>query len=444
MVFFSLYGNNSVANLTECLDVMHMAERKLMKFAHRFVPPESSTSCRINNDTKTNSCLETDDGKVVDISLIDTEISKARVFGANQSSSITCQVQSGTSEKLSQTNADDDALTIHGIKVICTCNHNSFAKEKTPLLLLHGYGNAALYFYRSLIGLSIQHYGTIYALDMLGWGLSSRPHFITEDKHVRGAEKFFVESIEAWREANKIKNFIIGAHSMGGYLAVAYAERYPHRVKSLILISPAGVPHKDEDAENAKWYSQPLLQRMILCFGRKIIWTLGITPFSIFRFWHYLLKSRARKFLDDHFSMIDSDEEKATLCDYLLMNTMLPGSGEHILSRVLEEGMFAIMPLVDRIPKLQVSSVSFLYGKLDWMDINGGLEVQKICKDMKQNKESAPNVDVYEIKGAGHSPMLENWAEFNSAMVLSGGGKLHPKVPRPKILASSDFGDSES
>jgi len=442
MVLFSMFSNSSSAIITERVESMKVAEHKLMKFAHRYVvTPEtettsSTTSFRTSNDIATDSCsFETDDGNaVVDISLVNTRISKARVFGVNRSSSIMCQVVQ------SETNNDDDAdaLTIHGVKVTCTCNRNNNKKEKMPLLLLHGYGNAALYFYRTLTGLSIQHYGTVYALDMLGWGISSRPHFVTNDNHVREAEKFFVESVEAWREANKIDQFVLGAHSMGGYLAVAYAECYPNRVKRLILISPAGVPHKDEEVENTKWYSQPLLQRLVVGFGRKIIWNLGITPFQIFRFWHYLLGSRAMSFvqsyLDEAFAMIDCKEEKAALSDYLLLNTMLPGSGEHVLSRVLQEGMFAIEPLVDRIPKLQVGFVSFLYGELDWMDKSGGLEVKKMCKIKEGNGENAPIVDVYDIKGAGHSPMLENWVEFNSAMILSGGGQLHSKAMRPKLL----------
>ena len=31
-------------------------------------------------------------------------------------------------------------------------------------------------------------------------------------------------------------------HSLGGYLAVAYAERFPERVERLVLLSPVGLP----------------------------------------------------------------------------------------------------------------------------------------------------------------------------------------------------------
>jgi len=422
MVFSMIFGNNNNA-LMNRLDAMRNAEQQLMLFARRFIPMELQ-----------------ENEEVVDIQLMDTEIPKHRIFGDDaikKSTTTTCQISINDDHNNKE---DDSQLIIHGVKVTSTSNNNS-TTSTTPLILLHGYANAALYFYRNLSGLSRQHYGTVYALDMLGWGLSSRPPFVTEENTVRSAEKFFVESIEAWREANGLEKMILGGHSMGGYLSVAYAEKYPERVEKLILISPVGVPHVDEEKEKQKWTNLPLRYRLM--FGTvRTIWKMGTTPGSFIRF---LSESRARGlvegYVDRRLPAIEDPEEKTALSEYLFTNSMLPGSGEYILNRVLKPGAYARDALVHRIPKLKVSSISFLYGRHDWMDLSGGLEVQKLCEAITRDGGEAPSVEVHEVDKAGHLLMLENWYEFNSAMVLSGGGKIHPNAPRPRLLHFSQFSD---
>lgn len=126
-------------------------------------------------------------------------------------------------------NNDEEDYIIHSVKVESARKKRSSTTmmTETPLVLLHGYMNGAAYFYRNLVGLS-HAFETIYSLDMLGWGLSSRPDFesivptISSDaepsiqqRTVTATEHFFVESLEAWRINQKIPKMILCGHSMG-------------------------------------------------------------------------------------------------------------------------------------------------------------------------------------------------------------------------------------
>ncbi len=64
----------------------------------------------------------------------------------------------------------------------------------------------------------------------------------------------FVEDIESVRQSLKLGKMNLMGHSWGGLLALFYAVKYPDRLKSLILISPAGASadYEKEFVQNIK------------------------------------------------------------------------------------------------------------------------------------------------------------------------------------------------
>lgn len=339
---------------------------------------------------------------------------------------------------------ENNMLNLHSIQVQSL---GSQSKEKVPLVMMHGYMNAAAYFYQNLVGLS-SYFQTIYSLDMMGWGLSSRPHFCLKNSgeekrdEISLAESFFVESLEAWRQYNEIPKMILAGHSMGGYMAVAYCEKYPQHVERLILLSPAGVPEESpevrarlEARRKASWQFWFLSGFAQLVFNNASFGSLvRIIPTS----WS---ESFFANYVQRRLPSISNPEEQQALTEYLVANSDLPGSGEHSLNKVLTSTAHGKRPTVNRIPHLQVTNIAMLYGDNDWMDASGGLAAQKKCEDLRAKSPSnPPNITVYQVQRAGHLLMLENWREFNAAVILGAGGtvdNLPAKSPLPRILKAS-------
>lgn len=55
---------------------------------------------------------------------------------------------------------------------------------------------------------------------------------------------------------------------------------------------------------------------------------------------------------------------------------------------------------------------------------------------MRTEGEAAPEVEVHGVRDAGHLLMLENWEEFNSAVILGAGGKVPSGTPFPGRFTS--------
>ena len=101
-----------------------------------------------------------------------------------------------------------------------------------PLLLLHGFfGEKTCWL--PLIELLQSQFRCI-SLDMLGFGESSKPKI----QYDVAVEVAFVRQVV---EQLNIEPCCIIGHSFGGWVASAYALKYPNSVSSLVLAAPAGI-----------------------------------------------------------------------------------------------------------------------------------------------------------------------------------------------------------
>ena len=107
--------------------------------------------------------------------------------------------------------------------------------DGAPVILLHGWG-ASLYMYRHALAMLPAYGCRVIAMDLRGYGLSDRPH-------ARGSYSLaaYVADLDALFDTLRIRRAALVGQSMGGGLALRYAQRRPGRVPRLVLINPTGL-----------------------------------------------------------------------------------------------------------------------------------------------------------------------------------------------------------
>ena len=272
------------------------------------------------------------------------------------------------------------------------------------LVILHGYGAGLGFFYKNFEGLSRVKGWKVYALDLLGMGRSSRPPFKLNSKDrqkcITEAENWFIDALEEWRVQKKIDRFTLVGHSLGGYMSVAYALKYPGHLNKLVLASPVGIPEDpyavnaempeppdstlaneftQDQQEDVKNSSNPKIPesakhgdnnnflnarsnaqetgkigdkkgpaRKPLPKWLTYLWDANISPFSLVRWSGPLGPRFVSGWTSRRFSHLAPEEAQA-LHDYAYSLFRQRGSGEYALAYILAPGAFARSPLIRRI-----------------------------------------------------------------------------------------------
>ncbi|KAL2369924.1 alpha/beta hydrolase [Blastomyces gilchristii SLH14081] len=257
-------------------------------------------------------------------------------------------------------------------------------KTEQNLVILHGYGAGLGFFYKNFEALSRAKGWQLYALDMLGMGRSTRPPFKIHSKQrhkaISEAEDWFIDALEEWRIKRKLDKFTLLGHSLGGYMAVSYALKYPGRLNKLILASPVGIPEdpfavsadmpepsestmgneftqdqnnitKPASANNNtpnKVNGESTPPRRPLPKWLKYLWDANVSPFSLVRWSGPLGPRLVSGWTSRRFSHLPPAEAQA-LHDYAYSLFRMRGSGEYALAYILAPGAFARNPLIKRI-----------------------------------------------------------------------------------------------
>ncbi|ODV85628.1 hypothetical protein CANARDRAFT_187663, partial [[Candida] arabinofermentans NRRL YB-2248] len=352
------------------------------------------------------------------------------------------------------------------------------------LVMLHGYAASNGWWFKNLDELIKRGVNSkIHVLDMLGFGLSSRPNIkykhdkkslfelefdnsnLTHHKQVHKSlylpdtytidkselknylkgqyelidevESIYVESLESWRSATGLAKFDLLAHSLGGYVALAYALKYPERINKLILVSPGGIERSPFAISNPEY---KLLDDESSNSGKKIEFKtsnwpghygfLGRYPTLKESFkWAWNNRWSAFTFLRlsgpigpkalslrnvnklTRSGSINNWKEIDLFIKYIYHVSIKPSFSETSIMRIFDASVVGRYPMLDRINQLRVNKTLWIYGEHDFMFNDCGKAAVDILKS--NNKDAKFEV----VSNAGHNLYLDNSKEFNDKVL---------------------------
>lgn len=339
------------------------------------------------------------------------------------------------------------------------------SEEKVDIVLVHGYAASLGLFIENFDSLSSVPGVRIHALDLLGFGFSSRPRFPNFDvktkEDIFKTEDWFIDSLEEWRKRKNINKFVLMGHSLGGYLSCAYALKYNKKILDgngvkenlilkLVLISPVGLernrfsvvrnaastegavsnkerqkqneqPAKGEPLEhdynfevedNVDQYREKRSGRIL-----SAMWSRNLSPFTIIR----NVGPAKSKFISNwttwRFANIylEDPAKFQIFHDYIYRVFNGKGSGEYSITRLLAFGAMPRYPLLDRCPQKFVDMnlpTLWLYGDRDWMDDKAGLHMTKEINTLSKKANCGTLAEYAITPDSGHHLYLDNPVTF--------------------------------
>jgi len=130
--------------------------------------------------------------------------------------------------------------------------HYRVAGEGVPLVLLHGFGEDSDVWVNQVAAL--QSDAMVIVPDIPGSGKSKigKDDFTEENLPLLNTIEFYADTVNALLEHLQITNCILLGHSLGGYITLAFGEKYPSKLKGFGLIHSTSFADSDEKKENRK------------------------------------------------------------------------------------------------------------------------------------------------------------------------------------------------
>jgi abhydrolase domain-containing protein 6 len=229
-----------------------------------------------------------------------------------------------------------------------------------PVVLLHGFGASADSWNRFAKPLTKRYH--VIAPDQPGWGVSTR---LESASYGYPAQ---VERLHQFLTALGLKRVHLVGHSMGGFIASAYAARYPEEVITLGLIAPHGMV-------------EPVASELANDVAKGDNWLVATTRPEFDRLLNNVFAKRPYA--------------PRSVLNYLAAHTIRNSAKS---AKIFAEMQTNDPPLAERLANITAPAL------IIWGDKDRVLHVScadLFCKGIKSS-------EVMIIPGSGHMPLVEN------------------------------------
>ena len=238
------------------------------------------------------------------------------------------------------------------------------------VILLHGFGEDH-HIFNSTIAMLEKTY-TVYVPDLLGTGISPINTFTSNF-----SIEYLANSIAAFIYHEKIENCTLLGHSMGGYVTVAFAKKYPQHLKSFGLLHSTALPDTPLKIENR---------------------TRGISFIQKFGAAHFLETTAPNLF-----GSFTQKNHPQIITDFI---QSIPSFTNEALTHYYH----AMMQRPDLTPVLKTNSSPVLF-------ILGDQDIPIALEDTLPQTKMPQRAYLYVLENCGHMGMLEQPGNFNNAIL---------------------------